>query len=151
MRWILGTALLASFSLSTPAWSQDCAATIEGNDAIQFNLAEMTVPSGCDAFTVTLKHTGSLAALAALWLKGDAVGALARGEDDRPVISRWHAPSLSARHVFDDPEGGARVEFRATIKHGSFVLPFIGGFFVRKRLRQQLLTTAENLEIEASR
>ena len=54
-------------------------------------------------------------------------------------------------HVFDDPEGGARVEFRATIKHGSFVLPFIGGFFVRKRLRQQLLTTAENLEIEASR
>ena len=53
--------------------------------------------------------------------------------------------------VLDDPDGGARVEFRATIRHGSFVLPFIGEFFVRKRLRQQLRATAENLEIEASR
>lgn len=52
--------------------------------------------------------------------------------------------------VFDDPYG-ARIEFRATIRHRSFILPFIGNFFVRKRLRQQLLSTAENLEIEASR
>jgi nucleotidyltransferase/DNA polymerase involved in DNA repair len=27
----------------------------------------------------------------------------ARGEDDRPVVSRWHAPSLSTMHFFDDP------------------------------------------------
>lgn len=52
--------------------------------------------------------------------------------------------------VLDDPYG-ARIEFRATIRHRSFILPFIGNFFVRKRLRQQLLSTAENLEIEASR
>lgn len=62
MRWILGTALLAGFSVSAPAWSQDCAATIEGNDAIQFNMAEITVSSSCDAFTLTLEHTGMLAA-----------------------------------------------------------------------------------------
>ena len=53
--------------------------------------------------------------------------------------------------VLDDPGGGSRIEFQATIRHGSFVLPFIGEFFVRKRLRQQLLATAENLEIEAAR
>ena len=62
MRWILGTALLASFAISNTAWSQECAATIEGNDAIQFNLAEITVDAGCSEFTLTLKHVGSLAA-----------------------------------------------------------------------------------------
>ncbi len=53
--------------------------------------------------------------------------------------------------VFDAPGGGARIEFRATIRHNSVVLPFIGKFFVRKRLRQQVLSTAENLEVEAAR
>lgn len=52
--------------------------------------------------------------------------------------------------VFDDPYG-ARIEFRATVRHRSLILPLIGSFFVRKRLREQLLRTAENLEIEASR
>ena len=62
MRWILGTALMASLTLSGPAWSQNCAATIEGNDAIQFSLKEMRVSSSCDSYTLTLKHTGTLAA-----------------------------------------------------------------------------------------
>jgi len=62
MRWILGTALIACCAFSNAAWSQDCAATIEGNDAIQFNLSEMTVSSSCESFTLTLRHTGMLAA-----------------------------------------------------------------------------------------
>jgi len=61
MRWILGTALVASFAVAGPAWSQDCAATIEGNDAIQFNLSEIRVSSSCESFTLTLKHVGMLA------------------------------------------------------------------------------------------
>jgi azurin len=61
MRWILGTALAASLAFSGAAWSQDCAATIEGNDQLQFSLKEITVSSSCDAFELTLKHVGTLA------------------------------------------------------------------------------------------
>ncbi|WKE64197.1 azurin [Gallaecimonas kandeliae] len=45
---------------STAAWADDCAATIEANDAMQYNLKEMTVPASCKSFTVTLKHVGKL-------------------------------------------------------------------------------------------
>ncbi|MGD8339562.1 MAG: azurin [Gammaproteobacteria bacterium] len=62
MRWILGTALTAGFALSGPAQAQDCAATIDGNDAVQFSLSEMKASSSCESFTVTLKHVGTLAA-----------------------------------------------------------------------------------------
>jgi azurin len=62
MRWILGTALAASLAFSGSAWSQDCAATIEGNDALQFSLSEITVNTSCDSFSLTLKHVGTLAA-----------------------------------------------------------------------------------------
>lgn len=61
MRWILGTALVTSLAIAGPAWSQDCSATIEANDAIQYNLSEIRVSSSCDAFTLTLKHVGTLA------------------------------------------------------------------------------------------
>lgn len=61
MRWILGTALAASLACSGTAWSQECAATVEGNDAIQFLQSEITVSSSCESFTVTLKHVGTLA------------------------------------------------------------------------------------------
>lgn len=62
MRWILGTALAAGLAFSSPVWSQDCAATIEGNDALQFNLSEIRVSTSCDSFSLTLKHVGTLAA-----------------------------------------------------------------------------------------
>jgi azurin len=45
---------------STPLWAADCAATIEGNDAMQYNQKDITVPKTCKQFTVTLKHTGKL-------------------------------------------------------------------------------------------
>ncbi|TYT27449.1 azurin [Luteimonas viscosa] len=38
----------------------DCSTTIEGNDAMQFNVGSITVPSSCSEFTITLRHTGQL-------------------------------------------------------------------------------------------
>lgn len=39
---------------------ENCSTTIEGNDAMQFNVGSITVPSSCSEFTITLKHTGAL-------------------------------------------------------------------------------------------
>lgn len=38
----------------------DCATTIEGNDALQFNVGSITVPASCSEFKITLKHTGQM-------------------------------------------------------------------------------------------
>lgn len=53
-------AIAALGMLSTPLWAADCAATIEGNDMMQFNKNSMEVPRTCKSFTVTLTHTGKL-------------------------------------------------------------------------------------------
>lgn len=42
------------------AAAQECAATIESNDAMQFDLKEMTVDKACKEYTVTLKHVGKM-------------------------------------------------------------------------------------------
>lgn len=39
---------------------ENCGTTIEGNDAMQFNVGSITVPSSCSDFTITLRHTGAL-------------------------------------------------------------------------------------------
>jgi len=67
--------LLALLGLSsTPLWAADCAATIEGNDAMQYIQKVITVPKTCKQFTVTLKHTGKLpkAAMGHNWALGTA-------------------------------------------------------------------------------
>ena len=46
---------------SKPAVVADCATTIEGNDAMQYNADSITIPASCSQFTVTLKHVGKLA------------------------------------------------------------------------------------------
>ncbi len=38
----------------------NCATTIEGNDAMQFNVGAIVVPSSCSEFTITLNHVGKL-------------------------------------------------------------------------------------------
>ncbi|NDV90305.1 azurin [Alteromonas sp. 345S023] len=56
-KYIIGfTALFAS----TFAFANECATTVESNDAMQFNTSKVTIPASCDEFTVTLKHTGAL-------------------------------------------------------------------------------------------
>ena len=42
--------------------ADSCEQVIEGNDMLQFNLKEMKVSADCDSVTVTLKHTGVMAA-----------------------------------------------------------------------------------------
>jgi azurin len=60
MRWTLGTALAATAALSGPALAQDCAATVAGNDQMQFVEKELRVSRSCTAFSLTLKHVGTL-------------------------------------------------------------------------------------------
>ena len=38
----------------------DCATEIEGNDAMQYNVSSIVVPSSCTDFKITLKHTGKM-------------------------------------------------------------------------------------------
>src|SRR3546814_2419062 len=46
--------------MSASAMAAQCEATIESNDAMQFNTKEMTVDKTCKEFTVHLKHVGQL-------------------------------------------------------------------------------------------
>lgn len=60
----------ADFPVPTPGTSPadekpaavvtDCSTTIEGNDAMQYNVGSITVPSSCSEFTITLEHTGQM-------------------------------------------------------------------------------------------
>jgi len=53
--------------------------------------------------------------------------------------------------VTSDDNGGSHISFEAVMEPDFFVPPLIGGFVVRKRLRQEVLATAKNLETEATR
>jgi len=101
MRRILGLGLAACFAFANSAWAQDCAATIEGNDAIQFNLSEITVSSSCESFTVTLKHVGTLAAniMGHNWV-------LSATSDYEAVAMAGQAAGADNQYV---PQGDARV------------------------------------------
>lgn len=59
IRQVLALTLLGLSA--SPLWAADCSATIEGNDAMQYNQKSITVAKTCKQFTVTLKHTGKLA------------------------------------------------------------------------------------------
>ena len=54
----------SSDDLVVDSWNaaDSCEQVIEGNDMLQFNLKEMKVSAACDSVTVTLKHTGVMAA-----------------------------------------------------------------------------------------
>ncbi|WP_397473361.1 azurin [Pusillimonas sp.] len=43
-----------------PAMAANCETVIEGNDAMQFNVKEITVDKSCEKYTVHLKHVGKL-------------------------------------------------------------------------------------------
>lgn len=82
MRKLIAIALLGL--LSTPLLAAECATTIEGSDAMQFNQKSITVPSTCKTFAVTLKHVGTLpkAAMGHNWVlstSADEAGVVADG------------------------------------------------------------------------
>jgi azurin len=49
-------ALIPSFAMA-----DECAVTVTGNDAMQFDVKAITIGKACKNFTVTLKHSGKLA------------------------------------------------------------------------------------------
>lgn len=51
-------ALILTLSVAPAVWAADCEMTIEANDAMQYNVKEMTVPKSCAQYTVHLKHIG---------------------------------------------------------------------------------------------
>jgi azurin len=61
-RSFYAVALAGSLLAGQAAWGQECALTLEGNDQIQFNKKELRASKSCKEVTVTLKHTGQLAA-----------------------------------------------------------------------------------------
>jgi len=63
--------------------------------------------------------------------------------DFRSGYFRWSVSSSD--------NGGSHISFEAVVEPDFFIPPLIGGFFIRKRLRQEILATAENLETEAAR
>ena len=58
------TLAIALSAASLPALAAQCEATIESNDAMQYNLKEMVVDKSCKQFTVHLKHVGKMAKVA---------------------------------------------------------------------------------------
>ncbi|MBV2209160.1 MAG: azurin [Thermomonas sp.] len=52
----------AAAASTKPAVVENCATTIEANDAMQYNADSITVPASCTQFTINLKHTGTMAA-----------------------------------------------------------------------------------------
>ena len=61
MKAPINLTLLLGALLAAPAMAAaPCDATIEANDAMQFNKASISVPASCKQFTVNLKHTGKL-------------------------------------------------------------------------------------------
>lgn len=63
--------------------------------------------------------------------------------DFRSGYLRWTVSSSDT--------GGSRLIFVAMMEPDFFIPPVIGGFFARRKLRQKILATAENLESEAAR
>jgi len=47
-------------AMSLPTLAATCETTVDSNDAMQFNVKEITIDKSCEKFTVNLKHVGKL-------------------------------------------------------------------------------------------
>lgn len=81
-------------ALSFPTFAATCDTTVEANDAMQFNVSEITIDKSCKEFTVNLKHVGKLpaAAMGHNWvlakqadMQGVATDGIAAGLDNNYV------------------------------------------------------------------
>lgn len=75
--------LAATLFGASGAMASECAATIESNDAMQFNVKSMVVPKACKSFSVTLKHVGKLpkAAMGHNWVLTKSADMAATAKD----------------------------------------------------------------------
>lgn len=62
MNRYLAAAALLGLAFCGTAQGQECTQVIEGNDLIQWNVAEIRVSAACEEVTIDLIHTGQLAA-----------------------------------------------------------------------------------------
>lgn len=60
--WMLAPAALLISLAAAPAMAADeaCELTITGNDQMQFDKDELSVPASCDEVTLTLEHSGEM-------------------------------------------------------------------------------------------
>lgn len=58
----LAASLLCASALALPgmAAAQTCEATVNANDALQFDVKEMVIDKACKSYTVVLNHTGRM-------------------------------------------------------------------------------------------
>lgn len=84
---------------ATAAAGGACEVEIEGNDAMQFNMKTITIPSSCSDFTVTLVHTGKMPVAA----MGHNV-VITTAEDMQGVAADGMAAGLDAGYVKPDDE-----------------------------------------------
>jgi len=98
LRTIGALALLAG---ARAVYADPCNVTIEGNDMMQFNLREITVPAQCGEVEVRLRHSGKMSARV---MGHDWV--LARDSDMSAIVNAGLA--AGARHGFL-PENDKRI------------------------------------------
>ncbi|PJJ99468.1 azurin [Lysobacteraceae bacterium NML91-0213] len=79
----------------------NCATTIQGDDAMQFSVGSITVPSSCSEFTITLEHTGQLPVAA----MGHNV-VVSQASDRAGIATDGMAAGVDGGYV---PQGDARV------------------------------------------
>ncbi len=97
-RQLIALALLGF--AAAPLWAADnCGTTIEGNDMMQYNKSEISVPESCDTFTVTLEHTGKLprAAMGHNWV-------LTKASDEKAVLADGAKAGVDNDYVKSDDE-----------------------------------------------
>ena len=93
--------LLLLSSLAAPVLADECALVIEGNDAMQYNLKEMSVPATCKEVTVTLNHTGKLpvANMGHNWVLANTAGYQAVATAGMMTVATSHSESKLAATI----------------------------------------------------
>ena len=93
--------LVALVVLPPAAFAKTCAVAIEGNDQMKFNLPAIKLAADCTQVTVTLKHTGKMAAnvMGHNWV-------LTKTADVQPVAMAGMKAPIADSHL---PKGDARV------------------------------------------
>ncbi|GAA4337029.1 azurin [Pigmentiphaga soli] len=95
--------LAAAFAAVAPAaaLAADCSATITGNDQMQFDKKDISVPKSCKTFKVTLKHSGTMArnVMGHNWV-------LSKAADMQPIVNDGMAAGLDKNYL---KPGDARV------------------------------------------
>lgn len=96
-----GADTAAAASDKPEATVSNCATTIQGDDAMQFSVGSITVPSSCSEFTITLEHTGQLPVAA----MGHNV-VISQASDRQGIATDGMAAGVDGGYV---PEGDSRV------------------------------------------